>query len=445
MGTSHQRGYVTLRGKQWYGYYRKGVNDPTMEEQKTVRVPVILGLKSKMSKFEAREVLQREITKQIGEPGSPTRIMNDGSVTFAWFVENRFLPLKETAWKEETAKTKKILIQRDLIDPLGEIPLVNFDKFSLQLHLNKLAITRSKDRVLQMRAYVRDIFSEAVDQDFLAKDPARKVKVPTQLRETDTTTLTWDQLGLVLMDLTLRDRILLALDMTNALRPSELLAFRWKCFDYDACTLKIMETVYKGKIRPWGKTKKSLTVIHIPRKLTDDLEAWRLECEERAREAASKDKTKLPHLSPDDFIFANEVGGFLDTDNFRKRVLHKLARDLELPKLTFQVIRRTIATLAQKKGTVKDVQGVMRHSRTATTTDVYMQEIPETVQATVNSINRELMKSSEKNHRKTVKPLPDTVTLGGKVYKRGAVSVKVFKNLTPNDTKRSEKEVFLSP
>jgi hypothetical protein len=72
----------------------------------------------------------------------------------------------------------------------------------------------------------------------------------------------------------------------------------------------------------------------------------------------------------------NEDGGFLDTDNYRKRVLHKLARELQLPKLTFQVIRRTIATLAQKKGTIKDVQGVMRHSRTATTTDVYMQEIP---------------------------------------------------------------------
>jgi hypothetical protein len=65
-----------------------------------------------------------------------------------------------------------------------------------------------------------------------------------------------------------------------------------------------------------------------------------------------------------------------------------------LPKLTFQVIRRTIATLAQKKGTVKDVQGVLRHSRTATTTDVYMQEIPESVQATVNSIHSELRTKS---------------------------------------------------
>jgi hypothetical protein len=34
-------------------------------------------------------------------------------------------------------------------------------------------------------------------------------------------------------------------------------------------------------------------------------------------------------------------------------VLQKLAAEMELPKLTFQVIRRTIATLTQKKGTVK--------------------------------------------------------------------------------------------
>jgi len=52
------------------------------------------------------------------------------------------------------------------------------------------------------------------------------------------------------------------------------------------------------------------------------------------------------------------------------------SEELKLPKLTFQVIRRSIATLARKKGGVKDVQGMLRHSRTATTTDVYMQEIP---------------------------------------------------------------------
>jgi hypothetical protein len=129
-------------------------------------------------------------------------------------------------------------------------------------------------------------------------------------------------------------------------------------------------------------------------------------------------------------MFENEDGGFLDTDNYRKRVLHKIARDLQLPKLTFQVIRRTIATLAQKKGTVKDVQGVMRHSRTATTTDVYMQEIPASVQSTINSINSELRKSNARR-RKMSKGAEPT---GAVVSSRRKASARV----TQNDTKSWE-------
>jgi integrase len=85
-------------------------------------------------------------------------------------------------------------------------------------------------------------------------------------------------------------------------------------------------------------------------------------------------------------------------------VLHKLARELELPKLTFQVIRRTLATLAQKKGSVKDVQGLLRHSRIATTTDVYMQEIPESVQATVTAIYDELRGRKPARKRRQNRP-----------------------------------------
>jgi hypothetical protein len=47
---------------------------------------------------------------------------------------------------------------------------------------------------------------------------------------------------------------------------------------------------------------------------------------------------------------------------------------------------------------VKDVQGLLRHSRAATTTDVYMQEIPESVQAAVNAINAELRVKPEEIH-----------------------------------------------
>jgi integrase len=188
--------------------------------------------------------------------------------------------------------------------------------------------------------------------------------------------------------------------------------------------MSVTETAYKGKIRPWGKTKKSLTVIHIPKNLVADLEVWRSQC---------------PDASPQAFIFPNEHGGFMDTDNYRKRVLHKLAESLELPKLTFQVIRRSIATLAQKKGTVKDVQGLMRHSRTATTTDVYMQEIPESVQATVNSINKELRQLRPKEKRRaTSAPASKKLVVGASERVRSAVSNEGILVLTPNDTKFEE-------
>ena len=379
MGKSHQRGWVVLRGRKWYGYYRRTVLDPITNEQKVDIIPIVLGPKSELTKFQARERLEQEVTKQTGM-NSGSRVMNDGSVTFGWFVRNRFFPLKEANWKPETAKVKRLIIQKDLVETFDGIPLENFDRFALQLHLNQLAKTRSKDRVLQIKSYVRDIFAEAVEQDFLTKDPARKVTVPSQLRETDRTTLTWEQLRDALLQLALRDRVLLELDMTNALRPSELFALRWKCFNYAESKMQVFETAYNGAIRPWGKTRKSLGRVHLPKELAEDLWLWKQEC---------------PDSSPDAFIFPDSKGGFMDTGNYRKRVLHKLARDLGLPKLTFQVIRRTIATLAQKKGTVKDVQGLLRHSRAATTTDVYMQEIPESVEATINAIHAELRMKPE--------------------------------------------------
>jgi integrase len=94
---------------------------------------------------------------------------------------------------------------------------------------------------------------------------------------------------------------------------------------------------------------------------------------------------------------SNRARSFFSTPAYAS--LPSNSRNGGLPKLTFHVIRRTIATLAQKKRTIKDVQGVMRHSRTATATDVYMQEIPASVQSTINSINSELRKSDKKSRK----------------------------------------------
>jgi hypothetical protein len=61
-----------------------------------------------------------------------------------------------------------------------------------------------------------------------------------------------------------------------------------------------------------------------------------------------------------------------------------------VPKLNFQVLRRRMATLAQRKGSVKDIQAHLRHSKADTTANEYMQELPESVGRMVESMYEEL-------------------------------------------------------
>jgi len=70
----------------------------------------------------------------------------------------------------------------------------------------------------------------------------------------------------------------------------------------------------------------------------------------------------------------------MDSVNYRSRVLSPLAKKLGISKLNFQVIRRTIATRAQKLGSIKDIQALLRHATSDIAANEYVQELPESVQ-----------------------------------------------------------------
>jgi integrase len=396
MGKSHQAGWVVLRGKQWYGYFRRHVLDSTTETERVDTVCIKLGLKSQMTKFAAREALRTEIAKQNGQD-TGGRLFRDGTVTLEWFVRNRYFPLRQGDWRPETAKEKMSQIELDLLAKFGEISLDSLDRFELQTHLNHLADHFSQDRVKQARSYIKSIFDEAIEQEFLVRDPTRKLKIPKNLRPKDKRVLTWEQLRLILENAGRKDRVLLMLDITGALRPSELFGLRWKSFD-NRNTLSITETVYRRQIRPFGKTKKSLSDIHLPDGLAAELLQWKREC---------------PDSSPDAFIFPNAGGGVMDTGNYRNRVLNPLAEKLEIPKLNFQILRRTMATRAQKLGSVKDIQAHLRHAKADTTANEYMQELPESVKQMVSSVYAMLL-LPEQPQKSSSRLLPNATKSLGK-------------------------------
>jgi integrase len=387
MARSHQRGTVRLEHKSWVGFINLKVLDPTTGEStwKKQRVGV-LGAKSKMTKHQAQDSLEEILAQRTGGTTQPRA--DERIVTLAWFTRNRFFPLREgSAWRQETAAIRKSEIEHDVLARLGDLPLAKIDKVMLQdaperFGEDVVACARSA-RPLLLQGDLRggDRAGSRPEKSGTKADPAqwsagaRQDYAELEPAAASTGVGTAPRLHPA------------ELDMTETFRPSELFALRWRGFDMDARTLTVSQTAYKGKLRDFGKTKKSLRTVHLPQGLATELWLWKQEC---------------PDRSPEAFIFPNarkrngsKTNGFIRTDNYRARVLKKLAAKLGLAKLNFQVLRRTMATLAQTKGGVKDVQGVLGHSKADTTVNVYMQPIEAGVKSTLDAIYLELTAREE--------------------------------------------------
>jgi integrase len=260
---------------------------------------------------------------------------------------------------------------RAILKEFGDTPLRNLDRVELQSWLNRLAEDYSRSMVGHCCTYLKAICSEAVEQEFLTKDPARKLERP-KTHKPDETRLEWAQYQAVIdAASTLRDKLSIKVGAATAVRPGELFAFPWQSFGRLANgrhVLRVSETVYKSKIRPWAKTKGSEGDVALPQRLAAELLHWR---------------TLSAWAGDRDFIFPNSKGGFLDYENFEARVLARIRTELGLQKLNFQILLRSYATLAvgERKGTTRDVQTMLRHTRPDTTLENYVKDVPESVYA----------------------------------------------------------------
>ena len=178
MAKSHQRGTVRLEHNSWVGYMNLKVLDPTTGETKWKKQRAgVLGSRSKMTKHQAQDALESCITEKTG--GSTQPRADERIVTLGWFTRNRFFPLREgSTWKESTASNRKSAIERDILASFGEVPMEQIDKLMLQTHLSRLARRLSAGRVMHARTYLKAIFEEAIDQEFVRKNPARKLILP---------------------------------------------------------------------------------------------------------------------------------------------------------------------------------------------------------------------------------------------------------------------------
>jgi integrase len=172
-------------------------------------------------------------------------------------------------------------------------------------------------------------------------------------------------------------------------KPSD---WQWKSYSGDR--LIIHSTAYEGRLYEGRvKTEASRDSVPIPDDIRPIVEGWRKLCPDTSPEAlmfptycrVSRTVARSGQSVP------------RQAKNFLKWRIRPIADKIDIPRklLTFQVMRRTLGTDMQQHGTMKDAQRILRHASIKTTGNVYMQEIPMSVMAAINSRTRAILASRQ--------------------------------------------------
>lgn len=288
MAMVYQKGNVYEKGarkKKWYGKFRVYMRDREGKEVERTR-RVVLGLKSDLRKHEAEEKLRRIIREENGlEKGTPAAFPQcDDSVTFGWFVAERYLPMRRGQWRPATQQKTEFEIKKYLVQMIKNEPLRKIGTFELQMILNRLAQNYSESIVKHAYVNVRSIMRMAQKLRFISDNPAEDTRMP-ETKAVDRPTMTAEQIvRLVNAIEEPHDLCLMSIGLFCATRTSETLGLQWKSYTGDS--LIIHGTAYEGHLYEGKvKTEASRDAVPVPADIRPIIESWRQLCPDTSAEA----------------------------------------------------------------------------------------------------------------------------------------------------------------
>ena len=146
------------------------------------------------------------------------------------------------------------------------------------------------------------------------------------------------------------------------MRVGEALALQWGDIDFAGRFITLKRSVTRGRISTPknGETRR----VEMSMQLTETL---------KAHMAASREKGFSLGLGDlPSFVFTNEVGGFIDSHNWRNRVFTKALKKAGLREIRVHDLRHTYATLRISKGdNIPDVSNQLGHYSVKLTLGIY--------------------------------------------------------------------------
>jgi integrase len=309
------------RGRQWMWigkYYENG-------EGRTR----VLGACAQLTEGGARAILQ-EILRPINEGAGFRSCL---PTNFRDYILKVFLPQRRKKWRDSTDITTTERFDHHLLPRFGDCELVEFTRDRLQQFLDEKASSGLSKSVLDhLRWDLNAVFKMASDDAILKGNPAGSLVTPKGAAPAVKRALTIEEILSALSVFDLRERIVFLLAVVVGMRPGEIFALRWERISNGR--VEVTERVYRG-MRGDPKTERSLREAAIPPELAADIEEWR---------KLSTDE------SPEALVFPSERGTFISRDNFLRRNIQNKLQKIGLGWVTFQVLRRTQASLSHEQG-----------------------------------------------------------------------------------------------
>jgi integrase len=310
----------------------------------------VLGRCSQLGKGEAEAILSA-ILQPVNS--GVTHIANP-VYTFEGFIKEVYLPFCRRSWKESTAGTSEQIVKTHLFSAFGPALLQAIRREEMQDFLDRKALELSSSVVAHLRWFLSAIFKLALSDGLVLSNPATELRIPRKCQPGRTMRpLAEREVNQYLEVFDLRERLIARLAIFEGMRPGEILALRWKSVCDE--TIRVEQRVYKR-------------VLDTPKN-------------GKAREAAMSDGTAIllkdwadlaQNPSPEGFIFTSEnLSTPLSPDNVWRRHMKPRLEKIGMEWATFQILRKTNASLSKKAGVDPKVAADQRGHGIGVSLEVY--------------------------------------------------------------------------
>jgi hypothetical protein len=145
-------------------------------------------------RWKAEQLLREMILKESSGANLIQSLTPDDSLTFRWFVEERYIPMRQGKWSPACRETNTYQLKHYLTSQFGDLPLKALNTFGIQVWLNGMAEKEYSESVVRYCfTNVRAITHMAKKQKFLAEDPGEDLEMP-QTRTSDKPVMTQEQI-----------------------------------------------------------------------------------------------------------------------------------------------------------------------------------------------------------------------------------------------------------